>query len=180
MSYQDKYLKYKNKYLALKAQLTNQENNHSIKIVNMKGGASNVENKEVVELQEAPEVLPSEVQAPDSASKATIAVAEGAKAIAEAAQTVAESASNAEDSEILKPVENQNGGAKKSKKSKKSKRSTTNYRKHFLNDDSSISDGSSSSSSTDFSSSDLDWSENKQKVIYNIQGLEKLGFVQTK
>ena len=173
MSYQDKYLKYKNKYLALKAQLTNQENNHSIKIVNMNGGAANVE------IQEAPEVQPTE-----NSSKATIAVAEGAKAIAEAAQTVAETASNTEDSEILKPVENQNGGAKKSKKSKKSKRSkrsTNNYRKHFLNDESSITDGSSSSSSTtDFSSSDLDWSENNEKVILNIQGLEKLGFVQTK
>jgi len=134
MSYYEKYLKYKNKYLALKAKyghlLTNKTggdalfdelnvsetpiNNLNLKIVSMNGGGD------------------------DDVTQTEVTV-------------------KLENSESLTSLFSQDGGAKKSK----SKSKNNKAKKHFFADDSDLSKSTSTSSEansdSDFSSSDTDW-----------------------
>jgi hypothetical protein len=151
-NYQDKYLKYKNKYLALKAQISNSSEQNSmfiknsesssidnmqIKINNMLGGNKIVDDESV----QITDVTITDAQVKERNNKK-----KEEKQVKEESES-----SNVEE----KFNSNKKGGARKAVKSTKKK--NDNYKKHFL-DDSDITDGSDlSSSETEFSSSDLDW-----------------------
>jgi hypothetical protein len=138
-NYQDKYLKYKNKYLALKAQISNSSeqnslfiknsesssiNNMQVKIVNMLGGTNNDLQVETIEPTETNVTITNQKDLESS--------------------NVEEKFNN-----------NKKGGARKAVKTTKKK--NDNYKKHFL-DDSDITEKSDlSSTESVFSSSDLDW-----------------------
>ena len=148
MSYFEKYLKYKNKYLALKSSLSS--NNFFLK-----GGADE-------------EAVPENIDDAIKQAELEKVQAEAQKAQAEAQQAQAEANKAVEpetitDTTIDTTVDEkfnknlpQTGGAKK--KAKKAK-STDKYKKHFFSEsDSDITENSSITDSSDeFSSSDLDW-----------------------
>jgi hypothetical protein len=154
-NYQDKYLKYKNKYLALKAQISNSSeqnslflknsesssiNNMQVKILNMLGGANND-----LKLEYMDDVTETNV---------TVTNQNQNQNKNENKEENKEEKTEAESSNVEEKF-NKVGGARKVVKATKKK--TDNYKKHFL-DDSDIKDDSEiSTSETEFSSSDLDW-----------------------
>jgi len=153
-NYQDKYLKYKNKYLALKAQISNSSeqnslflknsessliNNMQVKILNMLGGSNNQPELENME-----------------GTETNVTITSNQQNIKENKKENAEDKAEAESSNVEEKFNpNLKGGARKAVKATKKK--NDNYKKHFL-DDSDIKDDSDiSTSETPFSSSDLDW-----------------------
>lgn len=155
MSYEDKYLKYKNKYLALKSKLANNGlESNKIKILNMLGGADDASPNAKVEANvEVPKVEESNVEAPNvEAPKVEEVKVEEAKE----PETVTETTvSKPEETDVEKKF--QSGGAKSKSKSKSKSKEKSSYKKHFFQNDSEITDKSSESSMSDFSSSELDW-----------------------
>lgn len=132
MSYYEKYLKYKNKYLALKAKyghlLKNKTNDNALfDELNISETPTNDLNLKIV---------PMNGGGDDDVTQTEVTV-------------------KLENSDSLTSLFSQNGGAKKSK-SKKNK-----AKKHFFVDDSDLSKSTSTSSEansdSDFSSSDTDW-----------------------
>ena len=151
MSYEDKYLKYKTKYLQLKAYLENKKQSGNL---NMFGGAEDVDtnpNKEsvneVVSEEKAPEAPTHVVETPAH-------VVETPPSPEAAPETVTETTVNKETD--VEEKFKQAGGAKKKTKSKSNAKKSA-YKKHFFSDDSDITDKSSEDSKSDFSSSELDW-----------------------
>ena len=154
-NYQDKYLKYKNKYLALKAQISNSSeqnslflknsesssiNNMQVKILNMLGGANDELGGEYYQGTETNVTVTNQNQNQNQNQTQT---------------ENKDEKNETESSNVEEKFKNLKGGAKKAVTATKKK--NDNYKKHFLDDSDITDDSDVSTSETDFSSSDLDW-----------------------